>query len=337
MRKHLLTVIGAAVLATFAAGCRPSKTPAESGPPSGLRGTSSYTPYDAFAMIWAREKKGSMVWVSSGSEAGKLLVSKADSDRRPDWALCSQGVVAGLACRGEKPVILATVYVSDEAVLPVFRKPRVPLAGARSLYIPRSSIELAFDRLLQREGVARDKVRVPKVENVSFTSIVSLLQKPPEESDAIDFGILVDPFISNIVQTDPTKYEVGAGKLYTLCYCLTARQEDIASHRDQFKALLKELLDVSREMEAITNDESFYQEVWGRLKGREPDRLPRLLTYRRQPARLQLDASQLRGLLMEEVAYLTGKYPNELKAPADVNALVDLGLLREVAPDRVSP
>src|SRR5690349_5146887 len=74
-----------------------------------LRGAASYTPYDAHAMLWTRGgEMRDLVWVSSGAEAGNLVVSQADPARRPDWGLCTQGVVAGLAAKGERVVILAT-------------------------------------------------------------------------------------------------------------------------------------------------------------------------------------------------------------------------------------
>ena len=53
-----------------------------------LRGAASYTPYDAHAMLWTRGCDArDLVWVSSGAEAGNLVVSQADPARRPDWGL----------------------------------------------------------------------------------------------------------------------------------------------------------------------------------------------------------------------------------------------------------
>jgi hypothetical protein len=302
-----------------------------------LRGASSYTPYDWPAMLWAKNEIGSMVWVSSGGEAGKLLASQADPARRPDWILCSQGVVAGLAARGEKPVIIGTVFVSSNAILPVFRKPRAGLAGSRSLFIPRSSIELAFDRLLRREGVPLEQVRLPKVESPSFNTIVSLLQKPSADESAIDFGILVEPFITNLIGSAPDNYEVGEGGLYELCYCIVVRREDIQKSRAAFVTLLRQFDSLSTQVEKMESDDVFFAEVWGRKKGTDPDRLSRLLTFERRPARLALDAAHVRGLLREEISYLVGKYPQDLRLPDNVEGLVDESVLREANPARLQP
>ncbi|HVF70073.1 MAG TPA: hypothetical protein VM940_00510 [Chthoniobacterales bacterium] len=319
--------------------CRPDSQSPEASSPNPtvqtLRGTASYTPYDSLAMIWAREKAGSMAWVASGSEAGKLLVSKADPARRPDFAFASQGVVAGLAARGEQPVILATVAISTNAVRPVFRNPKPNLVGSRSLFVPRSSIELAFDRLLIREGVRPEQVRVPKVENVSFTTIATLLQKPADAPDAIDFGIMVEPFISTVLDTGGNNYAVGDGGLYELQYSLIVRREDLTAHREHFVTLLRDLTDVSQKLESLPTDEAFYQQAWGRQKDGQPERLQKLITFERGALRLQLQPSRLRGLLHEEISYLVGKYPEELRQPPNIDQLVDETLLLQVDRARV--
>lgn len=64
--------------------------------------------------------------------------------------------------------------------------------------------------------------------------------------------------------------------------------------------------------------------------------MPRLITYRREPARLQLQTGVLKQRLREELQYLTGKYPEQLRMPDNVDALVDSSLLEEVASDRVT-
>src|SRR5437868_5686441 len=104
MRRVAIGVAFAALFLAGASGCKGCRQdPGGDGGP--LRGAASYTPYDAHAMLWARGgEKGGIVWVSSGAEAGSLLVSQADPARRPDWIMCSQGVVAGLAAKGEKVV-----------------------------------------------------------------------------------------------------------------------------------------------------------------------------------------------------------------------------------------
>jgi len=329
-------VLAAAVLivGTIAfQGCR-QETDGDGRP---LRGAASYTPYDGHAMLWTRGgEKRDLVWVSSGAEAGNLVVSQADPARRPDWGLCTQGVVAGLAAKGERVVILATLYVSDEALVPVFRKPRRELEGSRSLFIPRSSIELAFDRLLMREGVARDKVRVPSVEKINFSTIATLLAKPADAADALDFAILVDPFATNVIKENPGKYEIGKGGLYEIHYSIIARPEDVKARRGKFLELLRQMRDADDKLAALADDDAFYAEVWGRKQAGQPELLPRMLTYRRGPARLQLQVTTLRKHLREELEYLTAKYPEQLKMPADVDVLVDPTLLEEIAADRVT-
>lgn len=251
-------------LVVFLAACNGSNVNTPDSPPRPLRGSSSYTPYDAHAMLWSRAGEGrEMVWVVSSGEAGQLLISTASPNNRPDRILCTQGVVAGLAARGERVVIIGTVYISDQAILPVFRRPRRPLAGARSLFIPRSSIEFAFDRLLQREGVRREDVRVPNVERVAFTNIASLLAKPVGDQDALDFAILVDPFITNLVNENRDAYEVGQGGLYEMHYSIVVRESDLRANRARFVELLRQFLEADRRLNALTDDNAFYSEVWG--------------------------------------------------------------------------
>jgi ABC-type nitrate/sulfonate/bicarbonate transport system substrate-binding protein len=314
----------------------PASAPATPAAAPGLRGTSGYTPYDSFSMLWARRGADHPIaWVNSGADAGRLLVSKAEPANRPSWAFCTQGVVAGLAARGEDVVIIATTYSSEDALRPVFRVPRRAMSGARSLFIPRSSIELAFDRLLEREHVSRADVIVPTVEKTDFATIVSLLTKPVEDSGSIDFAVLVEPFISNVMNEHPGKYELGQGGLYRMYYCVVARRDDVAAHRDRYVALLREFLAVDGELSRIKSDEEFREKVWGREKNGAPERLPALATFKREPLRLALDAPAVRARLEDELSYLTTKYPADLKRPADERRLVDPGLLKEVAPDRV--
>lgn len=289
-------------------------------------------------MLWSRNGKNhSMVWTNSGGESAKLLVSKADSQQRPDWTLNSQGVLAGLAAKGEKVVIIATVLISDQAIRPVFRKPKKPLTGLRTLPIPRSSIELSLDRLLKREGVAVDSVKIPKVEKPTFPMISTLLTKPSTDKDALDFAILVEPFITNVMTKDPKGFEIGKGGLYNLHYSVMVRESDLKARRADYVQLLRELLEVDNKIAALPNDAAFYQEVWGREKDGKPDLFTQTLTYKRQAAKLQLNVPQLRKQLKEELTYLTQKYPNDLKMPENIDALVDPSLLQEVAPDRVIP
>jgi hypothetical protein len=303
-----------------------------------LTGSSSYTPYDAIAMLWSRSGKNhSMVWTNSGGESGKLLVSKADTQQRPDWILSSQGVLAGLTAKGEKVVTIATVYTSDEAILPVFRKPKKPLTGLRTLPIPRTSIELALDRLLKREGVTIASVKIPKVEKPSFPTISTLLTKLATDKDALDFAILVEPFITNVMTKYPNDFEIGKGGLYNLHYNVMVRESDLKERRAEYVQLLRELLEADKKIAAFPDDSTFYREVWGREKDGKPDLFAKTLTYKRQPAKLQLNVTQLRKQLKEELTYLTQKYPNDLKMPENVDALVDPSLLKEVAPDRVIP
>ncbi len=301
-----------------------------------LRGTSGYTPYDSFSMLWTRMGQNrTMVWVNSGGDAGRLLVSRATRENRPDWAFCTQGVVAGLAARGEEVVIIATTYVSDDAILPVYRKPRPKMKGARSLFIPRSSIEFAFDQLLQREKVPRASVRIPKVEKIDFATIASLLSKPVTDPDALDFAILVDPAITNLLTEQPTEYQVGEGGLYEMHYSLVVRREDLAKRRDAFVRLLREFVEIDKKLEEVKTEDQFHHEIWGRTKDGTPERLPKMMTFKREPLRLQLRPTVLRSRLQTELVYLTEKYPNQLAMPDDVDRLVDPSLLREVASSKV--
>jgi hypothetical protein len=303
-----------------------------------LTGSSSYTPYDAIQMLLSRNGKNrSVVWTNSGGESGKLLVSKADTQQRPDWILATQGVLAGLTSKGEKLVTIATVYESDEAILPVFHKPKKPLTGLRTLPIPRSSIEFALDRLIKREGATLDSVKIPKVEKPSFPTIATLLTKPSSDKDALDFAVLVEPFITNIMIKYPNDFEIGKGGLYNMHYSVIVRESDLKSRRADFVQLLRELLEADKKIAAFPDDATFYKEVWGREKDGKPDLFPKTLTYKRQPARLQLNVSKLKKQLKEELTYLTQKYPDDLKMPENIDSLVDPSLLQEVAPDRVIP
>lgn len=312
-----------------------SSTPTSIPKTAILSGASSYTPYDAFAMLLTRDKPAyPIIWTNSGGESGQLLVSKADSTKRPDWILATQGVVAGLVARGEKVVIIGSVYVSDRALLPVYRKPKKPLAGSRSLFIPRSSIEFAFDNLLAREKVQRSDVLVPKVEKINFQTIVTLLNKPQTENDALDVAILVEPFITNVVSKAPDQYEIGEGGLYTMHYSIVAREEDVKANPEKYKELLQKLILIDKKLTAMDLD-TFYKEVWGRQKDGKPELLPRLLTYDPKPAGLKLQMSALRKNLRSEIEYLVKKYPDQLKAPTDIDAIVDASLLQAVAPERV--
>jgi ABC-type nitrate/sulfonate/bicarbonate transport system substrate-binding protein len=297
----------------------------------------SYTPYDALGMLWSQSEKDHRVnWTTSGGEAGKLLSSKSDINQRPSWIFSSQGVASGLAAKGEKVVVIATVYTDSNTVLPVFRKPKKPLSGNRSLFIPRSSIEFAFNNLLKREGVKPSEINVPKVEKVSFPTIESLLLKPAEDKDALDFGLLVEPFITNVVEKNPDKYEIGQGGLYELHYSVVVRADDLKVNRAKYVKLLKQLLEADKKLSAFPDDDTFYKETWGRKKDGKPELLPKTLTFKRSAAKLQLQPTRLRQLLKEELTYLTQKYPDQLKMPDNVDALVDPSLLQEVAPDRVT-
>jgi ABC-type nitrate/sulfonate/bicarbonate transport system substrate-binding protein len=352
-RKRLISIVAVTISVGSLSSCfvspenktNPSQQPtpsnsatATAGNKTGLAGSSSYTPYDAINMLWSRGGKNrSMVWTNSGGESGKLLVSKADTQQRPDWTLNSQGVLAGLAAKGEKVVTIATVYTSDEAIRPVFRKPKKPLTGLRTLPIPRSSIELALDRLLKREGVAVASAKIPKVEKPSFPTISTLLTKPATDKDALDYAILVEPFITNVMTKYPKDFEIGKGGLYNLHYSVMVRESDLKARRAEYVQLLRELLEADKKIAAFPDDATFYREVWGREKDGKPDLFAKTLTYKRQPAKLQLNITQLRKQLKEELTYLTQKYPNDLKMPENVDALVDPSLLKEVAPDRVIP
>jgi ABC-type nitrate/sulfonate/bicarbonate transport system substrate-binding protein len=190
--------------------------------------------------------------------------------------------------------------------------------------------------LLKREGVKLEDVKIPKVENVSFPSIVALLQKPASDQDAIDFGILVEPFITNVMTQAPDQYELGEGGLYESHYSVVVRAEDLKVNRAKYVELLKQLLEADKKLTAFPDDENFYKETWGREKDGKPELLPKTLTFKRSAAKLQLQPTRLRQLLKEELTYLTQKYPDQLKMPENVDALVDPSLLQEVAPDRVT-
>jgi ABC-type nitrate/sulfonate/bicarbonate transport system substrate-binding protein len=342
MNRRILAISTATLLsltATIACDTKPnppSTSSTLSPEVSNLLAVSGYTPYDALAMTWSREKGRSIVWSASGGQSGKLLVSKGSDNQRPDWGLMTQGVVSGLSARGEKVVIIATAYTDSDGIRPVFRKPRKPLAGGRSLFIPLSSIEFAFDRLLERENVQREDIKIPKAENVAFPTIASLLLKPADDKDAIDFGILVEPFITNVISQNPDKYELGSGGLYESHYSVVVRAEDLKQNRAKYIELLKQLLEADKKMAAFPDDATFYREVWGREKDGKPELLPKTLTFKRSAAKLQLQPTRLRQLLKEELTYLTQKYPDQLKMPDNIDTLVDPSLLQEVAPDRVT-
>jgi hypothetical protein len=277
-----------------------------------------------------------MVWTSSGSESGALLVAGGGSTNRPDFVLCTQGVVAGLVTKGEDLVIIGTVYVSDQVIRPVFRNnwEKKPL---RSLYIPRSSIEFAYDKLLERLHLRREDVAVPKVEKTGFPMIVSLLTKESESPDALSFGLLVDPFITNILTGNPQEYTLGEGGLYNLYYSIVVRRADLATIRPALLELLRSFKDIDHQLAALVDQNEFIQQVWGRRTNDVPDRLPRMVTFELQPLRLGLSASTLRKNLENEINYLVTRYPDQLRAPASVDALVDDSLLKEIWPERVTP
>jgi ABC-type nitrate/sulfonate/bicarbonate transport system substrate-binding protein len=312
-----------------------SNSPAITQSSTNLSAATAYTPYDIASIMWSREKNRQITWTTSGGESGKLLTSKSNSS--PSWILSSQGVVSGLVAKGEKVVIIATTYTDSNTVLPVFRKPKKSLKGTQSLFIPRSSIEFAFDKLLDREGVKLSEVKVPKIESVSFPTIATLLSKPAGDKDALDFAPLVEPFITNIMEKNPGKYEFGEGGLYELHYSVVVRADDLKQNRPKYVELLRQLLKADQKLAALPDNDDFYKEVWGREKDGKPELLTKTLTYKRSAAKLQLQPTRLRKLLREELNYLTKKYPDQLKMPDNIDAIVDPSLLQEVAPDRVIP
>lgn len=341
-RTRLLAV--AALMALCALSCERHTAPTAPSPGASnsaeiLRGASSYTPYDSFAMLWHREdpQKRPVAWVSSGAEAGRLLASIATMEARPAWVHCTQGVVAGLAARGEKVAIIATVYASDAALRPVFRKPKPPLDGARGAYIPRSSIEVAFDRLLERERVPLERIRIPHMERVGFDTLKAMMEKPADDASAIDFTILVDPFITNLMTERPGEYELGEGGLYDMRYCIAVRREDIESHRDEYAKLLEQMISVETKLREYKTDDEFLAGTWGRESQGRPERLPRLITFDRSHLRLELDAPTVRRLLREEIEHLVQKYPRDLAVPESLDSLVETSVLTAAAPDRVRP
>lgn len=332
MKKILLTA-----LLLFSGGIIVSAQAPSASPPDEIGGAASYTPFDVHAMFWSRGSTlNKMVWTASGAESGRLLVSQAPQARRPDFALCTQGVVAGLVARGEKVVVLGSVCITDQALRPVWRKAASPTGKLRSLFIPRSSIELAFDRLLQREGMTRADVAIPAVERVGFSTLVSLLAKPASDNNAIDFAVLVEPFISNVLAEHAADYRLGPGGLYEMHYCVVVRQEDLLSNRPRFESLMRQLVAADDGLQQLIWQGTLLQNSWGRLKDGQPELLPALATFDPHAMRLTLQPSRLKVLLKEEIDYLVAKYPGELKAPNSIDALVDASVLEGIDPTRVT-
>jgi hypothetical protein len=301
-----------------------------------LKGATSYTPYDALAMFWCREgKERKIIWTGSGGESGKLLVSKAKSSDRPDWVLCTQGVVAGLAAKGEKITIIASVYQSDKTILPVYRKGLSDFRGTRSLFIPRSSNEFAFDKFLSSKNISRSDLKIPTVENVNFNTIVSLLKK--DDKDAIDFGVLVDPFITNIMGEKAGQFEIGEGGLYDMDYCVVVRENDLIQNPESFVRLMKQLLAAEARFQLAYKQGTLNNELWGRLKDGKPDLLPKLITYSPTPSQIHLNVKQLKDKMKAEIEYLVNHYPRDLQKPENgVDAIISPNALLKVAPERVN-
>ena len=178
------------------------------------------------------------------------------------------------------------------------------------------------------------RVTSPQVETVGFTTIASLLAKPADSKDALDWALLVDPFLTNLVNEHPNRYEIGGGGLYEIHYSVVVRRDDLNARRSAFVQLLEELHAADQALASLS-DEQFYGELWGRMKNGQPERLPRMLTYDRKPAHLQLQLSAVRQRLREELQYLTSKYPHDLRMPSDIDVLVDPTLLEEVDSTRV--
>jgi hypothetical protein len=178
---------------------------------------------------------------------------------------------------------------------------------------------------------------VPQVESVGFSTIAGLLSKNRDEDDALDFGILVDPYITNLLSEHPNDYELGEGGLYPMHYCVVVRAADLQENRKSFVELVSDLVEVDQEMANYRTDAEFYKNVWGRYKDGKPEFLPSMITYKSAPAQLTLRVTDLRERLAEEIKYLVGKYPDDLIMPSNVDQIVDPSLLIEVSPRRVTP
>lgn len=163
------------------------------------------------------------------------------------------------------------------------------------------------------------------------------MRKPQTERDAIDFAVLVEPFITNLMTAQPGEFEIGEGGIYELNYCLVAREEDVRARRADFVDLLRRFAEISTKVEAYDSDDEFYSEIWGKKENNVPVRLPKLLTFSRAPARLHLDAAHVRMQIRDELSHLVRKHPKDLALPSDIDGVVDASLLLEAAPTRVTP
>lgn len=299
------------------------------------RGASAYTPYDALAMLWKRQAPDRViVWTAATAEAAGLLTSNAPFSKRPDWILCTQSVVAGLATTGKRVSVIATVYTTDNAMYPVFKLPKRPIAGSKSLYTKRSGLELGFTRFLEEAHVPFEDVQIPTVEKIGIPTIVSLLEKPRSEKDALDFAILIEPYITNLLKAHPKDYLLGDPVPYHTFYNLVVRQDDAREHRPELLALVREFLKAESTLAQIPPDR-YRSEVWGRMKDGKPELLPELLTFKRTPMRLEIKDKDLRHAIDEDMLTFTHKYPNQMTMPINKDALVDPSFLSEIIPVRV--
>lgn len=299
-----------------------------------LRGVSTRTPLDAIVSAWSREAPGrSITWVSSPAQASQFLAVRNPLNGRPNWAVCSQGAVAYLLGQGMDLTILATTYTSDQALRPIWRKERRPRAGGRTLFVPASSIELALVRFLQRESIPLSDLHIMNADGQSLASIAGGLAKNVADETAIDFAVLPDPYLTDLLRDHPATYEVGGGGLYELHYSIVARRSDVAQNTAAFEGLLRELLATDQKLELATAAEFDILALPG--SSAPGERFPRWITFARQSVKLQLRPSSLRTHIVEELSYLVTAYPNQFRMPANLSFAINAELLQRVAPERV--
>jgi hypothetical protein len=296
-----------------------------------LRSAITYSAFDATALA-ARQGRGASQLVSSPSEAGRLLRDwSVDKPDRVDWILCTQGVAAYLIGTGTPIRVIATVYASNRTVLPVWREGNPPTAGQRTLFVPASSIELALSRFLAREQIPLSGLHIVTSQGQSLHSIADALRADVRSNDAIDFGVLTEPYLTELVHDGTRRFHLGTGGLYDMRYCVVASQQALSRSPRQFEELLRELVKADERLATAQSDDQFYA-----LVEDGGPQLGRPITFDRTALRVELSPSVVSGLIRDELNYLVAAYPTRFVEPPDLASVVDPSPLTIVAPERVT-
>jgi len=312
-------LVAYAIVAAIAVACEPSARDEL------LRGASTLSPYDALVLSTFGRSSPEVMWIDSPGHAAELLSSDPRTTGRVDWITCGQGVVAYLLGKGIDVVVLATVYASDSTFLPVWRTGHPPAPGERTLFVPASTVEFLLRRFLARSDIPLSELRINNRHGQSLGAIERALLEPASSTDAIDFAVLPDPFLSDVLTKMPQSYVSGPPGLYDFYYCLVTRRQRLRGREKSFLDLVNRLAAADTLLRARGVDPKLQPFVFR----------PSARFFVIDNAQLQLRPVQLAAAISDELSYLVEAYPSQFRSVPRVSDAIDPSYLAREAPQRV--